>query len=59
VILEDFDVHAGNQRSYIIHLANVMSARRWKLYQQTHDERHATLAEWWQQQAANAIGRIQ
>ena len=57
MILDDVDVQTGDFRSRMITVANIMSARRWKLYQMTHDERHAELAEWWREQADKAIAR--
>ena len=57
MILDCGDVHAGSHRAEMIHLANLMAARRWKLYQLTQDERHAQLAEWWHGQVDRVLQR--
>jgi hypothetical protein len=55
MILDCGDVHASSSRAAMVHLANTMAARRWKLYQLTKDERHAVLAEWWHEQVSKAL----
>ena len=57
MILDCGDVHASSSRAAMVHLANTMAGRRWKLYQMTQDERHAQLAEWWHGQVERVLQR--
>ena len=42
-------------RPDLLALGNEMQRRAWRIYQYSHDEKHADRAEWWREQMCRAL----